>query len=164
MAKTIEATDANIGISESNKQAVAGILNQLLADETVLYTKTRKFHWNVEGPSFHDLHIFFEKQYTELAEIIDTVAERIRKIGHYALGTLKQYLEETNLTEHADNGSGSEAMVQELLEDHETIIRFLRGNIDKFQEKYKDAGSADFITGLLRDHERMAWMLRAMVH
>lgn len=153
----------DIGISEDNRQAVANILNHLLADEFVLYTKTRKFHWNVKGIHFHDLHLFFESQYKELAEIMDEVAERIRKIGHYSLGTLQQFLDETNLLEHTDDGSSAEVMVEALLEDHETIIRELRKAIDPIQEKHKDAGTADFLTGLMEQHESMAWMLRSML-
>ncbi len=156
-----EATQTNIGISESNKQAVADELNQLLADEFLLYTKTRKFHWNVEGAQFHDLHLFFEKQYTQLADIMDAVAERIRKIGHYAIGSMNQFLKEASLLEHESYGTPASAMLQELLDDHETIIRRLRSDIDSFDNKYKDAGSADFITGLIEQHETMAWMLRA---
>lgn len=156
-----DASEANIGISEPNKQAVADELNKLLSDEFLLYTKTRKFHWNVEGAQFHDLHLFFEKQYTQLADIMDAVAERIRKIGHYALGSMSQFLKETSLLEHEDNETSSASMLAQLLDDHETIIRRLRSDIDKFQDKYKDAGSADFITGLVEQHETMAWMLRA---
>jgi starvation-inducible DNA-binding protein len=153
----------DIGISEDNRQAVANILNHLLADEFVLYTKTRKFHWNVKGIHFHDLHLFFESQYKELAEIMDEVAERIRKLGHYSLGTLQQFLDETNLLEHTDDGSSAEVMIEALLEDHETIIRELRKAIDPIQEKHKDAGTADFLTGLMEQHESMAWMLRSML-
>ena len=153
----------DIGISEDNRQAIANILNHLLADEFVLYTKTRKFHWNVKGIHFHDLHVFFESQYKELAEIMDEVAERIRKIGHYSLGTLQQFLDETNLLEHTDDGSSAEVMIEALLEDHETIIRELRKAIDPIQEKHKDAGTADFLTGLMEQHESMAWMLRSML-
>jgi|SRR5688500_2268992 len=153
----------DIGISEDNRQAIANILNHLLADEFVLYTKTRKFHWNVKGIHFHDLHLFFESQYKELAEIMDEVAERIRKIGHYSLGTLQQFLDETNLLEHTDDGSSAEVMIEALLEDHETIIRELRKAIDPIQEKHKDAGTADFLTGLMEQHESMAWMLRSML-
>lgn len=153
----------DIGISEDNRQAVANILNHLLADEFVLYTKTRKFHWNVKGIHFHDLHLFFESQYKELAEMMDEVAERIRKLGHYSLGTLQQFLDETNLLEHTDDGSSAEIMIEALLEDHETIIRELRKAIDPIQEKHKDAGTADFLTGLLEQHESMAWMLRSML-
>jgi len=160
-AATAESQETNIGIVESNKQSVANELNKLLADEFVLYTKTRKFHWNVEGPQFHDLHLFFEKQYNQLALIIDEVAERIRKLGHYALGAMKHYLKEASLMENEDKENTAESMLQELLDDHETIIRRLRSDIEKFQDKYKDAGSADFITGLVEQHETMAWMLRA---
>jgi starvation-inducible DNA-binding protein len=156
-----DSSEANIGISEPNKQAVAEELNKLLSDEFLLYTKTRKFHWNVEGAQFHDLHLFFEKQYNQLALIMDEVAERIRKIGHYALGSMKHYLQEATLRENEDTETSAPDMLQELLDDHETIIRRLRSDIDKFQDKYKDAGSADFITGLIEQHETMAWMLRA---
>jgi len=160
-ATTAESKETNIGIVESNKQSVADELNKLLADEFVLYTKTRKFHWNVEGAQFHDLHLFFEKQYNQLALIIDEVAERVRKLGHYALGSMKHYLKEASLLENEDKANTAESMLQELLDDHETIIRRLRSDIEKFQDKYKDAGSADFITGLVEQHETMAWMLRA---
>src|SRR6187402_2257249 len=98
-ASTKESQETNIGIIESNKQSVADELNKLLSDEFVLYTKTRKFHWNVEGAQFHDLHLFFEKQYTQIETIIDEVAERIRKIGHYALGSMQHYLQEASLLE-----------------------------------------------------------------
>lgn len=157
----VAASDTNIGISEPNKQAVANELNKLLADEFVLYTKTRKFHWNVEGAQFHDLHLFFEKQYDQIAIMMDNVAERIRKIGHYAIGSMSQFLKEASLLEHEDQETPAAAMLQQLLEDHETIIRRLRNDIDTFQDKYKDAGTADFITGLIEQHETMAWMLRA---
>lgn len=153
----------DIGISDDNRQAVANILNHLLADEFVLYTKTRKFHWNVRGIHFHDLHLFFESQYKELAEIMDEVAERIRKLGHYSLGTLQQFLDETDLLEHTDDGSSAEIMIEALLEDHETIIRELRKAIGPIEEKHKDVGTADFLTGLLEQHESMAWMLRSML-
>ena len=48
-----------------------------------------------------------------------------------------------------------------LLDAHETIIIHLRENVKRFDEEWNDAGSTDFITGLLETHEKMAWMLRA---
>lgn len=153
----------DIGIADAHRQAIANKLNHLLSDEFVLYTKTRKFHWNVKGIHFHDLHVFFESQYNDLAGMMDEVAERIRKLGHYALGTLQQFLGETDLLEHTDDGSSAEIMIEALLEDHETIIREIRHAIDPIEEEYKDAGTADFLTGLMEKHESMAWMLRAML-
>ena len=153
--------EPKIGISKDNRQAVADQLAKLLADEFVLYTKTRNAHWNIEGPDFHSMHIFFEGQYQQLDELMDSVAERIRKIGHYAPGTLTQVLQLTQLTEQEQGKNDSLGFIKELLEDHESIIEFLRGKINPFAETYKDLGTSDYITGLMEKHEEMAWMLRA---
>lgn len=141
-------------------QAVADKLQVLLADEQVLYTKTRNYHWNVVGDNFHEMHLFFEGQYGELAEIIDEVAERIRMIGHFSTGRLVDFLKLTHLLE-PEYTSDQSQQIKNLLDDHETIIRFLRELITEFADKEKDLGSSDFVTGLLRQHEKMAWMLRS---
>ncbi len=152
---------ANIGITDKNRQAVAQALSKILADEYVLYTKTRNAHWNVEGPDFHAKHLFFESQYQQLDDIIDNVAERIRTIGHYAPATLKLLLELTHLTEQSRSKNDAEGFIKELLADHESIIIHLRENIDQFADKFGDSGTSDFITGLMETHEKMAWFLRS---
>jgi starvation-inducible DNA-binding protein len=153
--------NTSIGITPKNTQAVASVLSKLLADEFVLYTKTRNAHWNVEGPDFHSMHIFFEQQYEELEDKVDDVAERMRKLGHYAPATLQSFLQQTHLTEQTRAKNDSLGFIKELTEDHESIIVFLRENIKPFADEYGDAGTSDFITGLMEEHEKMAWMLRA---
>jgi len=150
-----------IGITDENRKAVSVELSKLLADEYVLYTKTRNAHWNVEGADFHSMHVFFESQYNDLDEIMDSVAERVRSLGHYAPATLKSFLELTHLTEKIGDKNNSLAYIKELVEDHESIIEFIRGNIDPFANKYRDLGTSDFVTGLMETHEKMAWMLRS---
>jgi starvation-inducible DNA-binding protein len=151
----------NIGITAADRQEVANRLTKLLADEFVLYTKTRNAHWNIEGPDFHTVHIFFESQYQQLEEIVDNVAERIRSIGHYATGTLKGFLENTHLTEANRIKNNSSSFINELLGDHDTIVEYIRGNIDPIANEFHDYGSSDFITGLIEVHEKLAWMLRS---
>lgn len=151
---------ANIGLTDKNAQEIAQILNKILANEQVLYAKTRNYHWNYEGDNFMEMHKFFEGQYEELAEMIDEVAERIRQIGHYAEGRLKEYLKLTDLTEPASTPD-QQKQVKNLLDDHETIVRLLRNKVDETANKLKDAGTSDFLTGLMEKHEKMAWMLRA---
>jgi len=153
--------NASIGIAPSNLQAVAVELSKLLADEFILYTKTRNAHWNVEGADFHSMHIFFEQQYEALDETMDSVAERIRQLGHYAPATLQRFLQLTHLTEKSGERNDSAGFIKELLTDHENIIIFIRENINKIANEYGDAGTSDFITGLMEEHEKMAWMLRA---
>jgi len=153
--------NTNIGITPKNLQAVATELCKLLADEFVLYTKTRNAHWNVEGPDFHSMHVFFESQYDQLDEVMDSVAERIRQLGHYAPATLQSFLSLTHLTEKLGEKNSSHGFIKELVMDHESVIVFIRENINRFANEYGDAGSSDFITGLIEEHEKMAWMLRA---
>jgi starvation-inducible DNA-binding protein len=152
---------AEIGIKPANAALVAKSLNSLLADEHVLYIKTRRAHWNVEGPDFLTIHRFFEEQYKELEQIIDDIAERVRTIGHYAEATLAGFLEETHLTEETRTTNDSAGFMKSLLSDHESIIIHLRENIDRSADEWKDVGTSDFITGLMETHEKMAWMLRA---
>ncbi|KQS41163.1 Dps family protein [Pedobacter sp. Leaf194] len=151
----------NIGISAENRQAVSEQLAKLLADEYVLYTKTRNAHWNVEGADFLSKHKFFEEQYRLLEGFIDSVAERIRKIGHYAPATLKNFLALTHLTEYSERKNDSLGYIKDLLADHETVIEFIRGNINPIADEYGDAGTSDYLTGLMEEHEEMAWILRA---
>lgn len=153
--------EPKIGIKPENLGKVAHALHKVLADEFLLYTKTRKAHWNVEGPDFHDKHKFFEGQYEELDEIMDEVAERIRMLGHYAPATLAEFLKLTQLTEQVREANDSKGFIKELLIDHESIIINMRENINRFANEYQDLGTSDFITGLMETHEKMAWMLRA---
>src|SRR5215831_14952272 len=152
---------ANIGISDTHRQAVAQALNSLLADEFVLYAKTRNAHWNIEGGSFLELHKLFEQQYEELDNIIDEIAERVRTLGHYAIASLNDFLAVTHLTEDKMSYGKEKDAIQLLLNDHETIIRLLRSAISQTADEFKDAGTSDFLTGLLKHHEKTAWMLRA---
>lgn len=150
-----------IGISEENRKAVAFELSKLLADEFLLYTKTRNAHWNVEGPDFHTMHLFFESQYGQLEDMMDGVAERIRQLGHYAPATLKAFLDLTHLTEKIGDKNDSLSFIGELVADHEAVIEFIRGNIEPFASKYQDYGTSDYVTGLMEEHEKIAWMLRS---
>ncbi|SEJ00190.1 starvation-inducible DNA-binding protein [Dyadobacter koreensis] len=152
-----------IGISDENRKIVADQLAILLADEFILYTKTLNAHWNLVGPDFHSVHVYFEELYGQSAEILDSVAERIRQLGHFAPAKLKNYLQMSHLTEQYEGGNDSLSLIRYLLQDHESIIEFIRGNINTFADQHKDAGTSDYVTQLMEQHEKIAWMLRAHV-
>ena len=125
----------NIGLSDSNRDGVVKLLTPLLADEYVLYTKTRNFHWNVVGPQFNDLHKFFEGQYEELDDFVDEVAERIRQLGAPSPGTLTEFTKTSRLKEHPGQHPAAKAMITALLADHadrpachSTLLRRQRAN------------------------------------
>jgi starvation-inducible DNA-binding protein len=153
----------NIGIPGDKRDAVVTILNTLLADEYVLYTKARNYHWNVVGPQFNDLHKFFEHQYEALNDIVDEVAERARTLGGRVLGTLAEFVKSTRLRERPGEYPEARGMIADLLADHEAVVRQLRVDLETTMDKHRDAGTNDFLTGLMEKHEKMAWMLRAFL-
>jgi starvation-inducible DNA-binding protein len=163
MLTKVAEIDLNIGLNERQRDAVGDILNALLADEYVLYTQTRNYHWNVVGPQFNDLHKFFEAQYEELDEIIDDVAERARSLGSNARATLAEFTRHSRLKEHPGEYPEARKMLSNLLADHESVIRTLREDLETSYDKYHDIGTQDYLTGLMEQHEKMAWMLRAFL-
>ena len=118
------------GLSDKDRAGVVRLLNTTLADEYVLYTKTRNFHWNVVGPQFNDLHKFFEQQYTELNVIVDDVAERARALGGRALGSLAEFSAHARLKERPAKPLAAREMLAELVADHEALIRTLRADLE----------------------------------
>lgn len=150
----------NIGITEKKLKNSTDILERVLSNEMVLYVKTRKAHWNVVGESFIELHKLYESQYNLLEQAIDDVAERIGKLGHKTIGTMHEFLKHTTIKENSGSYSSTKDTIKELLNDHETIIIQLRLDIDSCTNKNEDVGTADFLTGLLEEHETTAWVLR----
>ena len=128
----METTQATIGIKKDNRKAVVAMLGKLLADEYLLYTKLRNAHWNVEGIDFHTKHVF-----------------------------LNEFLKLSHLKDESPKKNDSSSFMEVLLEDHETIIKFIRKSISENAEEHNDEGTADFITGIMQLHEQMSWMLRA---
>jgi starvation-inducible DNA-binding protein len=153
-----------IGLSENHLQKGTSLLSVILSDEMTLYIKTRKFHWNVAGESFMELHKLFEAQYNELEAIIDTVAERIGKLGSKTIGTMNEFTLLSRIVEHPNKYPVQKAMLSELLSDHETLITELRKDIDVCANENHDAGTADMLTAILQQHESITWILRRYIN
>lgn len=154
-------TPVNIGIDEAARQAIADGLSRLLADTYTLYLMTHNFHWNVTGPFFHDLHQLFEEQYTELAEAVDEIAERIRTLGFPAPGTYSAYQKLSSIRE-VEGVPSAEEMVRHLVHANETVVRTAR-EILPIAQQAKDESTAALIADRMVVHEKAAWMLRSFL-
>jgi starvation-inducible DNA-binding protein len=151
----------DIGINEKDRKQIAEGLGRLLADTYTLYLKTHNFHWNVTGPMFQTLHLMFEQQYNELALAVDLIAERIRALGEPAPGSYVAFSKLTSI--HEEEGVPSaEAMIQQLLDGQETVVRTARSVFPKVDE-VSDEPTADLLTQRMQVHEKTAWMLRSLL-
>jgi starvation-inducible DNA-binding protein len=151
----------NIGIDEAKRKLVAEGLARLLADSYTLYLKTHNYHWNVTGPHFQTLHAMFETHYDELAIAVDDIAERIRALGAFAPGTYREFAALSSIKE-PDGVPDWKAMVSDLVDGHETVIRTCREVLPTAQEA-DDESSVALISDRMRVHEKTAWMLRSVL-
>lgn len=151
----------NIGIADSARQEISEGLGKLLADTYTLYVKTHNFHWNVTGPQFETLHLLFEKQYRELAEAVDEIAERIRALGHFAPGSYSQFMKLTTVQEETSVPSAKD-MLKQLLAAQEIIVCTAR-EVFRVVEPAADQPTADLLTRRMQIHEKNAWMLRSLL-
>ncbi|WKD51005.1 Dps family protein [Microbulbifer spongiae] len=149
----------DIGIDEKDREKIAAGLKHLLADSYTLYLQTHNFHWNVTGPLFRELHLMFEEQYTELADAVDDIAERIRTLGVAAPGTYQAFAQLSSIEEVVEIPA-AEDMVKILTKGHERVIKTCR-DVLKSAQKGEDESTIALVSDRMRVHEKTAWMLRA---
>ena len=148
-----------IGLDESVRAESAELLNEILADTTILYALYKKHHWNVAGPTFYQLHLLFDKHAEEQAELVDLLAERVQSLGGIAVGDPRHAAELTTIERAPDGAEDVPAQITRLLQAHETIIGKVRDGIET-TEKSKDWGSNDLLMGdVLRRHELQVWFI-----
>ena len=132
-------------------------LSVLLADTYALYLKTQNYHWHVTGPQFKTLHELFEMHYSELADAVDELAERIRILGHNAPATFKEF-ERLKTIGDGDANASANQMVVDLHADHKKLIEDLNVAIEEAQT-LNDEGSIALLSERIASHEKARWML-----
>ena len=141
------------------KKGLVTKMQVVLADTYLLYLKTQNFHWNVEGLNFLTYHELFERQYKDLAEAADNIAERIRALGSKAPGSFAEFSKLSHISE-GDSSMDAKAMIKSLLEDQKKITKALKSALHQAQSE-GDEPTADLMIQRLAIHEKNAWMLRA---
>lgn len=148
-------------LSETESKSIAKGLARVLADTHRLYIKTHGFHWNVEGQRFRTLHLMFEEQYTDQWNALDTIAERIRALGHYAPSSYADFAELASVEEER-GVPGPWEMVRKLIHDNEIVVRTMREIRPTIDEAGDDA-SANILDDRLVEHEKQIWMMKSML-
>ncbi|HKI83544.1 MAG TPA: Dps family protein [Candidatus Krumholzibacteria bacterium] len=149
----------NTATDPLQNQAVAEAAGKLLADSYTLYLKTHNYHWNVVGPMFNSLHLLFESQYTELAQAVDEIAERIRALGHHAPGSYAEFSQLSNMEEAQPNTSAQD-MLRHLANDQRQLAASAMALLEVAEEK-GDAATVDLATRRIETHQKNAWMLQS---
>ena len=150
------------GLTQDTVQTVNQVLRRNLANFHVVYMRVKQFHWNVRGPHFSDYHGRFDEMAAEILPVIDDTAEKIRALGLDSPGSMQEFINLATLKETPSQDISAKDMITALLADYEQMIQEVRKDITTCEEA-GDAGNADFLTGLIQQFEKTAWMLRATI-
>ncbi len=137
-------------------------LNLYLTNLNVLYRKIQNYHWNVTGTGFFAIHSKLEEYYDGLNTQIDDVAERILAIGGRPLGTLKDYLEITTITEARNEELPGNVALSEVKKDFEAMLALAK-EIKKTADDEEDFGSSALVDEYIAGYEKDIWMLNAFL-
>lgn len=137
-------------------------LNLFLANLNVFYRKIQNYHWNIIGDDFFNVHVKLEELYDEINNEIDEIAEHILSIGEMPLGTMKDYLDITQIQEASNEKKCSKHIFETILKDY----NILKENAIKIKE---DADNQNkYSTSALMDeyilkYEKIIWMIRQLL-
>lgn len=134
-------------------------LNELLSDLNVFYRKLQNYHWNITGQDFFQAHSKLEELYNEINEQIDEVAEHILILGEEPLGTLKDYLEKTNITEAENKKIKSQEVFQTILKDYKKLLEKVTEIKEKADEQ-KEYSTSALMDDYILDYSKIIWMLK----
>jgi starvation-inducible DNA-binding protein len=139
----------------------ADALKVALADTFAFYLKAHNFHWNVTGPHFSEYHSFLGGLWEEVFGAVDLIAESIRTLDSFAPGSMKRYLELTNI-EEATNIPDGLVMISKLAADNERVLASLTAAYE-LCEKHKHFGISNMLQDRITAHQKWGWMLRSFI-
>lgn len=134
-------------------------LKTAFASEYAFALKAQNFHWNVEGASFPQLHMLFEKIYEAVYEGIDTFAEQLRALQLYTPASLQKF-SMLSVVNDEDDVPDQGSMVAELLSDSEKMANIFRITYE-MAEQAGDHGLANFLAERQDIHKKYSWQLRS---
>lgn len=151
--------DVPIGLPAETREQMAKELNPILADTMTLRDLYKKSHWQVSGPTFYQLHLLFDKHYTEQIELVDRIAERIQVLGGISVAMAHDVAETTSIPRPPRGREEVPVQISRLLEAHEIVIKKVRAAAHRANEVEDDGTNDMLVSDVLRTNEMQVWFL-----
>ena len=162
---TVAHQDSNVakinvpdGFSPEEVKNLSSVLNALLADTFALYLKTKNFHWHMSGPHFRDYHLLFDEHATQIFDITDAIAERVRKIGGTTIRSIGHISHLQRLADNDQEFVAPAEMLKELHRDNKALVVRLRA-AHEVAAKANDYATTSLLVVWIDEAERRAWFL-----
>jgi len=145
-------------LSGDSVKKITQTLNPLIADAFALYVKSKNYHWHLYGKHFRDYHLLFDEQADEIFSSIDTLAERVRKLGGLTLKSIGHIGRLQTIQDDDDEVVSSDQMIHRLLNDNRQLAKNQRAAIDICDHE-GDTPTGNILQDILDKTERRIWFL-----
>jgi starvation-inducible DNA-binding protein len=146
------------GFSPEEVKNLSSVLNALLADTFALYLKTKNFHWHMSGQHFRDYHLLLDEHATQIFDITDAIAERVRKVGGTTIRSIGHIAKLQRIADNDQEFVGPTEMLKELHADNKALVESMR-TAHEVAAKANDYATTSLIEVWIDEAERRAWFL-----
>lgn len=154
-----DVKDVRVGLDKENRIKSVKSLNHLLAHTMALRDLYKKCHWQTSGATFYELHLLFDKHYTEQVDLMDAIAERVQTLGGVALALAHDVVEESRIARAPRGRESAPAQLKRLVDAHELILTEARPLAEDAADR-GDPGTDDLITSqMVRVNELQSWFV-----
>jgi len=154
-----ETPKPSVTLTGKAREALARILDHVLAEECSLSAATRDYRWNVSGPNFHSLHKLFDEQRRQLDAWLAQIFQRTRAVGAAGPEKIEELTRAAEAGRLPSAGVPARQMIDDLLARHEEMSRKLRDDV----ERLADPTTAELLQQVADFHDTTAWMLRMLL-
>ena len=138
------------------KDKIPEILLKALANTYTLYSASQIAHWNIEGPEFVQLHQLFSDSYSDAADAVDSIAERIRQLDVIIPKTLSELISHTTAKFDSE-----QSYVDQIKSIHEKLVEQWN-DIAVVAEAAEDSATVDMAGKRAGQHDKFVWILRSL--
>ena len=137
-------------------------LNEFLCNLEVMNVKLQNYHWNVNGKGFFITHEKLEEYYNEIRIQIDEIAEHILALGYQPLGTMQDFMKNSEIQEAKNERIKSIPIIKNLIQDLE-ILKQKAVKIKEEAETQSDYATSALMDNYLGNYSKKLWMLNETI-
>lgn len=149
-------------LSEEEFSTVAETLQRNLATSISLYLKFKKYHWDIRGRFFRDLHLAYDEFIEEIFPSIDEQAERLVALGGSPIAAPADIARFSVVQVPTETVRDARTQVADLVEDLTRVSRGYRDDSQKVDDA-NDPATADMYNGYAATIDKIRWMLQAIM-
>jgi starvation-inducible DNA-binding protein len=134
-------------------------LNRMLAHTLALRDLYKKNHWQTSGVTFYQLHLLFDKHYSEQDALADAIAERVQTLGGVALALPQDVAQETRISRAPRGREAPTEELEGLIGAHEIILTEARVLAREAADRGDDGTNDLLVSQLIRSNEAQSWFI-----